>query len=292
MRSPVLLFLLAPVPAILLGAAVASPAHTRAFVPNALALLLGCACVWLWSLRSPSRRDLRLGGMALAAFAAIAATLAFPGLDGVHRWLPLGPLRLNASAAFLPWLLVGMSASHAGVRRGCTVLALLAQGVHWLQPDAAQATALAGGTLVLMRPWAPVPGRLLRMAVVGLMGGLAAWTWARADPLAPVAHVERILFLAADRGPVWLGATGALGALLLGAFLLTARASAPARAWVVLAFGIAFALAVGATFLGNFPVPLMGAGAGPVMGWYAFAAALALPERPAREDTADAGPSV
>ncbi|WP_245768847.1 hypothetical protein [Stigmatella aurantiaca] len=276
-------------PALLLGVAVAGSAHTRAFVPNALALLLGCACVWLWRLGSPSRRDLRLGVMALAAFAAIAATLAFPGLDGVHRWLPLGPLRLNASAAFLPWLLVGMSASHAGVRRGCTVLALLAQGVHWLQPDAAQATALAGGTLVLMRPWAPGPGRGLRMAGVALMGGLAACTWARADPLAPVAHVERILFLAADRGPLWLGATGAVGALLLGAFWLTARASAPAHARVALAFGTAFALMVGATFLGNFPVPLMGAGAGPVLGWYAFAAVLTRPERPEQGDPAESG---
>lgn len=289
MRAHVLLTLLAPVPALLLGAAVAGPAHTRAFVPNALALLLGCACVWLGSLGAPSRRDLRRGGMALAAFAAIAATLAFPGLEGVHRWLPLGPLRLNASAAFLPWLLVGMSASQAGVRRGCTVLALLAQGVHGLQPDAAQATALAGGTLVLMRPWARGPGRGLRMAVVGLMGGLAAWTWTRADPLAPVAHVERILFLAADRGPVWLGATGAVGALLLGVFLFTARASAPARARLVLAFGTAFALTGLATFLGNFPVPLMGAGAGPVLGWYAFAAALALPERSEQGDPAESG---
>ncbi|SEU34013.1 hypothetical protein [Stigmatella erecta] len=289
MRLHVLLFLLAPVPAILLGMAVAGPAHTRAFLPNVLALLLGGACVGLWRLGSPLRRDLRLRVMACAAFAAITATLAFPGLDGVHRWLPLGPLRLNASAAFLPWLLAGMSASQAGVRRLCTVLAVLAQGVHWLQPDAAQAAALAGGTLILMGPGAPWPGKPLRMAVVGWMGGLAVGTWARADPLAPVAHVERILFLAADRGPLWLGATGAVGALLLGAFLLTARASTPARARVVLAFGTAFALTLGATFLGNFPVPLMGAGAGPVLGWYAFAAVLALPERPAGEDTADAG---
>jgi hypothetical protein len=289
-RTTVLLpFLLAPVPAILLGAAVAGPAHTRAFVPNALALLLGIACAWGCGRSAPSRRELLRGGLALAAFAALAATLAFPGLDGVRRWLPLGPLRLNASAAFLPWLLVGMSASREGVRRWSTGLALGAQGVHWLQPDAAQATALAGGALILMRPWAPGPHRLLRVAGVGLMGGLAACTWARADPLHPVEYVERILFLAAARGPAWLGAAGAVGALLGGVLLRTARASTPERARATLAFGAAFALTAGATFLGNFPVPLMGAGAGPVLGWYAFAAALALPERPAHGDTEGSG---
>jgi hypothetical protein len=44
--------------------------------------------------------------------------------------------------------------------------------------------------------------------------------------------------------------------------------------------GLAFALylmaLVGMTFFGNFPVPVMGAGAGPVLGWCAIVAVLAL----------------
>src|SRR5262245_5588420 len=44
-----------------------------------------------------------LAGMMLAA---IAATLASEGIEGVHRWIRAGPLLLHPSALFSPLLLV------------------------------------------------------------------------------------------------------------------------------------------------------------------------------------------
>ncbi|MDC0714407.1 hypothetical protein POL68_38485 [Stigmatella sp. ncwal1] len=278
------LFLLAPLPAILLGAAVANAgaSSARAFLPNVLACLLGGACALGFLRLSRAGRDRALHGMAIATFIALVATLVSPGIEGVHRWLSIGPVRLNASAAFLPWILAGMSASHPAVRKTSAVLALGAQLIHLAQPDAAQASALAGGALALL-----VGNHLFgvapRMALGGLMAVLAGFTWTRVDPLPAVDHVERILFLAAARGPEWIGATLAVGALVLLVFLHAARNPHPAHARAAIGFGLYTALTLAVTFFGNFPVPWMGAGAGPVLGWYAFAAVLAAHERQPRE---------
>ncbi|ADO69303.1 hypothetical protein [Stigmatella aurantiaca] len=278
------LFLLAPLPAILLGAAVASAStgNARAFLPNVLVCLLGGACSLGFLRLSSLGRDRFLHVMAFIAFVAIAATLASPGIDGVHRWLSVGPVRLNASAAFLPWILAGMSASRPAVRKTSTLLALGAQLLHLAQPDAAQATALAGGALALLAGNS-LFGATAQMALGGLMAVLAGCTWARADPLPAVEHVERILFLAAARGPGWLGATCVTGVPVLLVFLHAARNPHPAYARAAIGFGLYWALTLAATFFGNFPVPWMGAGAGPVLGWYAFAAVLAVQDKQPRE---------
>ncbi|HVX94676.1 MAG TPA: hypothetical protein VHK47_07185 [Polyangia bacterium] len=90
----------------------------------------------------------------------------------------------------------------------------------------------------------------------------AGATWLRPDPLPAVDHVERILGLAWSSGALTTAAAlAAIGAL----FVSLPIARAPTAG---LYLGVAFAV----TFLGNFPVPVLGAGAGPVLGWYALAA--------------------
>ncbi|MFT3916004.1 MAG: hypothetical protein QM704_18500 [Anaeromyxobacteraceae bacterium] len=249
MRLPDLA-LLAPLPAIAVGAAIASRhgVAPAAFLPGLLAVVPGAALAWAaaWSRELPRWAS-------SAALVLVAATLLAPGVEGVHRWLPLGPVRLNASAALAPWLLAAALAE-PGLR---TLAALvLAQLVHLAQPDAAQATALAVGALPIV-----LSGRTaLGAAAATLLTGLAAGAWLRDDPLQPVAHVEGILDLAWQAGPAWLGA--ALLALAL-AFLPLARRPA--------ALGY-LAAATLCTFGGAFPVPLLGAGAAHVLGWYGLLA--------------------
>jgi hypothetical protein len=263
--------LLAPLPALVLGVAVAErlSVSPRVFVPNLLAVLVGGTLALVLPRVGPGARARVLSGLSWLAFVALLATLGSAGVEGVHRWIALGPVRLHASAAFLPWILGGLASPSARLRTLGLVLALGAQLIHFAQPDAAQATALALGLLPLL-----VDGTRVRrgvgLALAGMSLLLAAGSWTRVDPLPPVDHVERVLVLALSWGPLWILAAVVAEVLLFLPLLLTLRRPGPGRPRWGLAFTLYFAATLGATFLGHFPVPVMGAGAGPVLGWYAM----------------------
>jgi hypothetical protein len=176
---------------------------------------------------------------------------------------------LNASAALAPWLLLGCLAARRGVRIASVALVIATQLVHYAQPDAGQATALALGALPLVLDRGVIE-RHFGVPCAALLVALAVATWAERDPLAPVEHVERILFLTAARGPLWIAAMIAAAAAMLVPLVWPPDRRAPltARASGVLYIAATFAV----TFAGDFPVPAFGAGAAPLLGWYAMLA--------------------
>jgi hypothetical protein len=266
--------LLAPVPAAAVGVAVASlhGVASAAFLPNGLALVIGAigaiGAIGLVSSKPEVERWAARWLPVVTCF-VIAATLGTSGLDGVHRWLSLGPLRLNASAALLPWLFLGMISPEPRARMRSVWLACGVQLVHVAQPDAAQATALAAGALPLLAGGKLVERRV-GIPVAALLLGLAAVAWSRPDSLAAVDHVERILVLVAASGRWWPAAAGvAMFGLLVPAMIAMRN---PDRVTTQLGAGLTLygCAAIGATFFGSYPVPVFGAGAGPVLGWYAM----------------------
>jgi cell division protein FtsW (lipid II flippase) len=207
---------------------------------------------------------------AAVAVSLILATFAEAGLMGVHRWVKLGPSRIHASAICLPILIVamGMLAFSAPKLAG-TLASLLGVGVMVLlawQPDAAQATAFAGGLLVLLlffrrrlvwTVWAAAAGTAV----------CAVWAWKRPDPLLAIPHVEGIVGLAADSGALWWLAAVAALAILPLPFLL-ARSEDGTAPPTSLALGVYVCLTLIAPWFGNFPVPLLGYGVSPMIGYF------------------------
>ena len=272
-RRATLLFLLAPAPALLVGVLVmrASGVPAALWGQNAAAWAAGALlCLGLLRTRtSPSRETWAHVAVVLAA-AALAATLFAPGVQGVHRWVKLGPVRLHAAAVLLPLLLAALPAL-ARARRwwASTGVAAGVALVLALQPDAAQATAFAAGAVVLLLPGAGGhPARLAGLLPLPLLAGLA---WLRRDPLAPVPHVEEIVELAAGLGVGWGVAAVAALALLPAPFLLAGRG---AGGRVGLALGAYLAVTCLAPFAGSFPVPVMGYGVSPILGYLLGAGAL------------------
>lgn len=215
---------------------------------------------------------LRGGSGLLAGLILLAIPLAAPGIEGVHRWLPLGPVRLHAGALVLPPLLVALYRA-PWIRAVATAVATL--GVLALQPDAAQAGAFGGAwiAMALLRR----QGRAGGVVVLCLL--LVSAAMLRADPLAPVPHVEGIVGLATRQSA------------LLGMLALLSLAAVPlAPAWFVARpVGVLLALhgtgALLAAWAGHHPVPFLGHGVAPILGYYA-AVALSLREdgvRPAPE---------
>jgi cell division protein FtsW (lipid II flippase) len=206
------------------------------------------------------------------ATGALAATFAMAGSMGVHRWVPVGPLTVHVGAVCLPVVIValGVLDTFGGKLRWASLfLAVTVAILLLLQPDAAQATAFAGAAFTLLI----ANDQRMRAAWVAVLviAVLAGWTWTRLDPLAPVPYVEGIVELARDSGPAWLVASiAALAVLPLPFFVSPLSHHSP----VTRALGIYVCICILAPLFGHFPVPLVGFGLSPIVGYFVALATL------------------
>lgn len=214
-------------------------------------------------------RALALGSI-VATAAFVAWTLTAPGIDGVQRWHAVGPLLVHPSALLTPVLVV--FTARAQVRRPLAAHGVLwvLQGVHLVQPDAGQATALglAGAALALVG----LSGRS-RALWVGAYLASAALAWLRPDPLPPAAFVEDIVPRAFALAP----AMGVVALAALGLFVvspLVGLAKEPTARVAALGLASYFGGSVVAPCFGEFPVPLLGFGSSPMVGAFLGLAAL------------------
>jgi len=211
---------------------------------------------------------------ACLAASALAATFAMAGSMGVHRWIPVGPLTVHAGAVCLPILIaaLGVLEAFGGKPRWAPLfLAVFVAMLLSLQPDAAQASAFAGAAFTLLI--ASKQRARAAWAAAGVIVALAAWTWTRLDPLPPVPYVEGIVGLARQSGPAWLVASMVVLAILPLPFFVSplTRHSAVARA-----LGVYLCICILAPLVGHFPVPLVGFGLSPIVGYFVALANLRL----------------
>lgn len=207
--------------------------------------------------------------LAVAGLALLAATFLHPGLEGVHRWLSLGPLLIQPAPLALPlivWCAVRHSSSMAGA-----VLVLAATGLCAVQPDAQAASGLALATVILCgaKGWRPV---WIVTALICI--GSAVWAWTRPEALSPVPHVEGVLLAARQAGAVW-GLLVYVGFTLVPLWIGAVSARRDIAPFALTALWLGFMIA-GLTQ--RFPIPVIGFGLSWVLGW---ALTLGLARRPA-----------
>ena len=244
----------------------ASGVPATAWGQNLAACVIGILlCLALARPRASRRGDAGLLAAGVLALGCLAATWLDPGVQDVHRWLRLGPIRLHAGALVLPVVLATLAGlERAGRRHVSTLLAIATALLLALQPDAAQATAFAAGAVVLLLPRNRVEGRAwIRLVPLLALAGLS---WLRRDPLAPVPHVEGIVGLAMELGTGW-GAAAVASLLLLPVPFFAAREQGEGRAG--LAIGTYVVVTILAPAVAHFPVPVLGQGASPIIGYFA-----------------------
>lgn len=189
-----------------------------------------------------------------------APLLTGPAISGVARWLPAGPFQLHAGMLAVPVLAV-LVGEERELAPGILSIALFAA---LLQPDMAIAAALllaAFGLYDATKDW-----RYGLFAAVAFTVALVA---AVRGELPAQPFVERVIFLTARTEP--LAALGLLAALVAAFYLIVAAlpgAEASRKALAGSLLGFAFAGTVS-----NYPTPLIGYGASPILG---FGLALAL----------------
>lgn len=198
--------------------------------------------------------------MAPAALIVIALSLAGSGQEGVHRWLDLGAVQLNAAAVVLPAAIAAFSRTPATI--AIPIFAIITFLLAW-QPDISQLAGFAFAGLILAITRFGWRGAL---AAALIAAAAIALCLARPDPLLPVAHVEGIFALAWSEQPALAIAMGvALAATGLSPLLFSStpdlRGPSVALAGYMVLTSIAF-------LLGAYPVPLAGYGLSFVIGWW------------------------
>ena len=228
---------------------------------NAGALTLGLAIIGV----SPHLDASRTQRFAVAALLVLLMLplLTGPYVNGIARWLPLGPFTLHAGMLGIPLLAV-LAARDEDYSAPILLAGILAAA---FQPDAASGLALtfaAMGLYNAKRDW--------KDGVVAGTGFFATLVmWVRGElPAQP--FVERVLVDVAVVQPL---AALALLACLVASFLLILHAlPAPLAQRHALA-GTLFGFSIAAV-LSNYPSALIGYGAAPILG---FAVALSQIER-------------
>lgn len=193
--------------------------------------------------------------------ALLISPFFFNGLEGVHRWLTFGPVNIYIASIILPILIIHICKLSINKRENLLiVLSFITLIILLMQPDAGQLTAFACVAAILL--WKTINNRIFKIVSLIIILALGITTWVFLDDLAPVPYVEQILFLVADLGAIWF-ALGILSLLLLIIpFFLTCKENI-----VSFSLGVYFLMTMIVTIFGNFPMPIMGYGISPIIGY-------------------------
>lgn len=228
---------------------------------NMLSFVLGLALGWAGH-HAAHRRFGAEAPFALASAVLLLVLVAGTELDGVKRWLPIGPLQLQPALILGP-LLLAIAASREGRHWRSAILVPL--GLIAIQPDAATSVALAVGVAVLMADasrravhgWSRrrviIAALAIALAVLGLI-------FAGLQTPPPVAFVEGTVGIATLSGPIAIALHGLAVALALVAL---ASRHDPAGVSLTAYFGVSIVAAV----FWAFPMPIVGAGPSHLIGF-------------------------
>lgn len=225
--------------------------------------------------RPPGPRAGALASPALAAGLAVLllwAPMWLGTLAGPERWLTVGGVRVYVASALLPALLLALARaldSSSTAPRWPWFVMPAALWALSAQPDASQATAF-GLACALPLARASAGAGIATLVAATLAAGVA-WAWWQPDPLLPVPYVEGVLDLARAAGPAALVA--ALATLALPPFLLARQARA-SNDTALLSVAIYYVAIDVLAWRQLTPMPLLGFGAGPIVGYALMVAAV------------------
>lgn len=200
------------------------------------------------------------------ALALMALPFLFSGIDGVQRWIDLGPIQVQPAAIALP--LVAWFVAREPDDRLAVAALLVAGIIAVLQPDQQAAAGLAAVALCVVLLIRPVGLWWVAFGVSLLMIGISAF----GVTLEPVAYVEQVLPRAFE-AHLSLGVVVAVG---LAAVPLLMLVASPGRRPVALALTALWIALAAACLSGTYPTPVLGYGLSWVLG---FALSLGLAAR-------------
>lgn len=199
---------------------------------------------------------------------AIGLTFLSEGLNGVHRWMFIGPIRLHVASIALPLFLLGLAAADARHARIGWSLALITSALLVVQPDASEAAAFLSALAAM------IIARSGKKRLAGALGAFLAplcviIAWRFEDGLESVTHVEGIIQLAALVHPALAASGMAALAVVPAPFYYQASGRHKAMRAGALAVAVYFSAKILISAgTGRYPVMVLGYGASPILGYY------------------------
>ncbi|PGZ86200.1 FtsW/RodA/SpoVE family cell cycle protein [Bacillus sp. AFS029533] len=194
------------------------------------------------------------------------------GLHGVHRWIAIGPIRFNIALVFVPLVIIQLSNLIKSKPFWVTFgFSLFFTALLLFQPGASQLTAFTIAISFLLLNLKKNKSVQILFLIVFIL--LIILSWSHLDQLSSVSYVEDILSLVKKMGIGWLIlAVISLLILLMPFFLFPPNSAKP----LSFSLGIYFSISILSSFFGNFPVPIIGYGTSPFIGyliaisWYVY----------------------
>lgn len=191
-------------------------------------------------------------------------TLFGNGIDGVHRWIELGVININAAMVVLPITLVAVYNMLYKKANLAIIIIVLTAILLFSQPDASQLMGFSIPIIILLFDRNIKLNNGLKYAVSLFLIILMALSWVYIDNLAPVSYVEGILGLLKDISIL----LSVMGIILLALIPLPFILFPPKEFKLLsISIGIYYILIIISSFLGNFPVPFMGYGLSSIAGY-------------------------
>lgn len=200
----------------------------------------------------------------IVSIVLLISTFISSNVEGVHRWISIGGISLNIAMIVIPMTIIALE--RVLEIKGFITYSIITIGIAILitmQPDASQLTGFAIPMIIIML--CKCSKSIGRNIIIGLLFILIILSWMFLDSLQPVDYVEKILGLVTTMGYGWL-VLGDISLLLLTIPFIFF----PPRNYRLqsLCVGLYYIIILISTIFGNFPVPLMGYGASPIIGYF------------------------
>jgi len=217
------------------------------------------SCFILSRKKLPKRNSLIV---VLISIILLVLTFFNAGIDNVHRYVSIGAINLNIGSIVLPILLIELERTLR--LKNWWLIVLLSLGtivILFFQPDASKVTAFSIASIYFLSK--PITKNIQYIILsVPIMLSILAWYFI--DDLPTVDYVEGILLMSKEIGPVlFILAVLSLTMLPLPFFLFKTSVNQS----ISISLGIYFSIVLLSTIFGNFPVPLLGYGVSPIIGY-------------------------
>lgn len=233
------------------------------YIQNLIYLAACSALLVLYMLRECNMKPKSICAIAAFNVLFLCSSFCFDGIEGVRRWVYLGPLALNVAFILLPVLLINIyNLSQNGYLKACYILALTIAIILFFQPDASMVTAFS--TALIPFFYINYNDKLSRYIWV-ILFVLSCISWINIDNLEPVSYVEDILVLAKEISWIYLICCALSFLVLLFPFFKKDNCLQCKQ--ISRSLGFFFFVLIVSTLFGNFPVPLIGYGVSPIAGY-------------------------
>ncbi|PEL12340.1 FtsW/RodA/SpoVE family cell cycle protein [Bacillus sp. AFS017336] len=262
-----LLPLVLTIPAMIIGVIAMNNNHVSPSIygQNIVISIVGGIISFLVLLRGPKTLKNKTNIIVITSiFILLLLTFFDGGLQGVHRWLAIGPVRINIAFVFFPLLIIHLSNLMKSKAIWITFsFILFFTLLLYLQPDASQLTAFTIAISISLLSVKKHKKTQVLLFIIFIL--LIVYSWSHLDNLAPVSYVEDILSLVKDMGIGWL-----ISAIISLIILLMPFFFIPPNNAKLLSFslGTYLAICILSSFFGNFPVPIIGYGTSPFIGYF------------------------